>query len=294
MYSQTKIMKSMLDYSERVNRAKHVLAEADFVLIGAGAGLSAAAGLNYQDPDIFEEWYPQFRKLGFRTIWEAITAHWTPNDSNRRRFWAFWAHHIQKIRYDAFPGRPYLRLRHLLEGKKHFVITTNVDGQFVKASFDRNLIFTPQGDYGMFQCTTPCLNVLYENQNMIHQMLTNTDDQSLLIREEDIPRCPNCGEFLERNLRIDEKFVGEPHMHKQEDYLNFVNASASGKLALIELGVGFNTPSIIRWPFEQIAVKHSNATLIRMNMENVKVPQGIEAKSIQFKENLAPVVRDLN
>ena len=293
MYSQKMIMKSMQDYSERVNRAKHVLAEADFVLIGAGAGLSAAAGLNYQDPNIFEEWYPQFRKLGFHTIWEAITTYWKPNDANRRRFWAFWAHHIQKIRYDAPPGQPYLGLRELLADKEHFVITTNVDGQFVKSEFDRNLIFTPQGDYGLFQCATPCRKVLYENQDMLHQMLANLNEKSLLIREEDIPRCPHCGEFLERNLRIDGRFVEELHMQKKDDYLNFVDASASGKLALIELGVGFNTPGIIRWPFEQIALRHHSATLIRMNMENVEVPQEIESKSIQFKENLAPVVRDL-
>jgi NAD-dependent SIR2 family protein deacetylase len=133
-------------YSERVDAVAHLLAEADFVLIGAGAGLSAAAGLNYQDPDLFARWYPQFRRLGIRTIWEAITAHWEPDDTNRRRFWAFWAHHILRIRYSTPATAVYSDLRRLVSGKEHFVLSTNVDGQFCKAGFDFHALFTPQGD----------------------------------------------------------------------------------------------------------------------------------------------------
>jgi len=286
-------MRSILEYSENVKRAGQILAYADFVLIGAGAGLSAAAGLNYQDAHIFEELYPHFRKLGFQTIWEAISALWSPNDNNRRRFWAFWAHHIQKIRYDALPGQPYLDLRHLIDGKPHFVITTNVDGQFVKAGFDSDRIFTPQGDYGMFQCSIPCRNVLYENRDIVQQMIIHTNEENLLIREEDIPYCPNCGNFLERNLRIDEKFVQEPYMDKQVDYVNFINSSAGRKLLILELGVGFNTPGIIRWPFEQIVSRHPNATLIRMNIKNTEVPEEIKRKSIPLHGDIAQIIHDL-
>jgi len=142
-------------YSDSVEDAGRLLAQADFVLIGAGAGLSAAAGLNYQDPELFRKWYPQFARLGLNTIWEAIVAHGRPNDQNRRRFWAFWAHHILRIRYATPAAATYLDLRRLVSGKRHFVITTNVDGQFGKSGFPLQAIFTPQGDYAKLQCDQP-------------------------------------------------------------------------------------------------------------------------------------------
>jgi len=280
-------------YSDKVDRAARLLAEADYVLIGAGAGLSAAAGLNYQDQALFKAWYPQFAKLGIRTIWEGVTAHWAANDANRRRFWAFWATHIQKIRHDAPPGQAYLDLRRLVSGKKHFIITTNVDGQFEKAGFDPARMYTPQGDYGKFQCATPCSNVLYDNRDAVQKMLANLDEQTLLVRAQDIPRCPNCGGFLERNLRIDQSFVEEPYLVKQTDYTDFVTQSTSGKLVLLELGVGFNTPVIIRWPFERITSLHPDATLIRVNLDDAEVPDEIETKSIGFQEDIARILQDL-
>ena len=284
---------SMQPYSAKVETAQRWLADADFVLIGAGAGLSAAAGLNYQDPVLFKEWYAPFARLGLHTIWEGVTAHWSPQDQNRRRFWAFWAHHIQKIRYDAPPGAVYLDLHRLIAGKKHFMITTNVDGQFVKAGFRPEALFTPQGDYGKFQCETPCSQALYDNRDQVQHMLADTDESSLLIPESDIPRCPNCGGYLERNLRIDERFVEEPYMRKQGEYADFINASASGRLVLLEWGVGFNTPGIIRYPFERITLKHPSARLIRVNLEDASVPAEIEAKSIGFQEDIGVVMKDL-
>jgi len=283
----------MQTYSERIDRAARLLAEADCLLIGAGAGLSAGAGLNYQDEALFKEWYPLFASLGIRTIWEGVTAHWAPNDANRRRFWAFWATHIQKIRYDAPAGQVYRDLRSLVDKQKHFVITTNVDGQFVKAGFDPAQLYTPQGDYGLFQCATPCSDALYDNREMVQRMLAHMDQQALEIRETDIPRCPNCGGYLERNLRIDSRFVEKPHLRKQGDYLEFIKQSAGGKLILLELGVGFNTPVIIRYPFERIASLHPGAALIRVNLDNPEVPQPIAAKSIGFPENSAQVLQDL-
>ena len=154
-------------------------------------------------------------------------------------------------------------------------------------------MFTPQGDYGKFQCAQPCLTVLYDNREMIQRMLAHLDETKLLIREQDIPRCPNCGGYLERNLRIDDHFVEEPHMHTQGDYMDFINQSAGRKLALIELGVGFNTPSIIRWPFEQITARHPQATFIRINLDDAGVPGEIAAKTIRFQKDIAGVVKDL-
>jgi len=286
-------MTSTLDYSARIDSAASALAESDHILIGAGAGLSAAAGLNYQDPRVFQDWYPQFAELGYRTIWDAITHHWRPNDTNRRQFWAFWATHIQRIRYDAGPSKLYLDLQRLVRDKSHFVIITNVDGQFKKAGFDLHCMFTPQGDYGKFQCAKPCRNILYDNLEMVQRMLANLDNSKLRVREEDIPRCPYCAGYLERNLRRDDHFVEEPHMEKQHDYADFVNCSTGGKLVLLELGVGFNTPSIIRWPFERITARHPHAALIRINLDDVRVPGEIAAKSIALQQDIAQVMQAL-
>lgn len=286
-------MTSTQDYSARIEAATGVLAAADDVLIGAGAGLSAAAGLNYQDSRLLQDWYPQFAELGYRNIWDAIVHHWSPDDANRRQFWAFWATHIQRIRYDAGPGKLYLDLHRLVSNKSHFVITTNVDGQFRKAGFDPHRTFTPQGDYGKFQCAKPCRNILYDNLEMVQRMLANLDNSKLHAREEDIPRCPNCGGYLERNLRRDGRFVEESHMEKQSDYADFVNRSTGGRLVLLELGVGFNTPVIIRWPFERITAQHPRATLIRINLEDARVPGKIAAKSIAFQLDIAKVMQAL-
>jgi len=286
-------MTSMQDYSAQIDAAASALAEADHILVGAGAGLSAAAGLNYQDSRLFQDWYPQFAELGYKNIWDAIVHHWSPDDANRRQFWVFWATHIQRIRYDAGPAKLYLDLHRLVRDKSHFVITTNVDGQFKKAGFDPHRMFTPQGDYGKFQCAKPCRNILYDNREMVQRMLANLDNSTLHVREEDIPRCPNCGDYLERNLRRDNHFVEEPHMEKQRDYADFVNRSTGRKLVLLELGVGFNTPSIIRWPFERITAQHPHATVIRVNLDDACVPGEITEKSIAFQQDIAQVIQAL-
>jgi NAD-dependent SIR2 family protein deacetylase len=293
MYLRRKIMTSTQDYSARINSAAGALAESDHILIGAGAGLSAAAGLNYKDLRLFQDWYPQFAALGYRNIWDAIVHHWSPDEGNRKQFWAFWATHIQRIRYDAGPSKLYLDLHRLVRDKSHFVITINVDGQFKKARFDPHRMFTPQGDYGKFQCAKPCRNILHDNLEMVQRMLANLDNSRLRVREEDIPRCPTCGGYLERNLRRDDHFVEEPYMEKQCDYADFINRSTGGKLVLLELGVGFNTPSIIRWPFERITTQHPHAALIRINLDDVRVPGEIAAKSIAFQQDIAQVIQAL-
>ncbi len=280
-------------YSDRVEAAGRLLAESDFVLIGAGAGLSAAAGLNYQDPELFRQWYPPFAGLGLNTIWEAIVAHWAPNESNRRRFWAFWAHHIQKMRYDAPAGTPYLNLLKLVADRPHFVITTNVEAQFAKADFLPELVFTPQGDYGKFQCAVPCNDILYDNRALVQKLIANLDEANVLVQESDIPRCPSCGSYLERNLRRDSRFVESPYMERQPAYAEFVERAFTGRLVLLEFGVGFNTPRIIRWPFEQITLRHPRASLLRVNLADASVPDEIAEKSIGFNEHAAQVIQDL-
>ena len=142
------------DYLDNITKAAKFIREADYVLVGAG--LSAAGGLNYGDSKLFKEWFPKLSELGINTIGEAVSLYWNVDDLNRRNFWAYWANHINKIRYEAPALKPYLCLFEVLKDKKHFIITTNVDGQFIKGSFNKEKIFAPQGDYGLFQCEKRC------------------------------------------------------------------------------------------------------------------------------------------
>lgn len=281
------------NYLDNITKAAKLIKEADYILLGAGSGLSAAGGLNYSDSELFKEWFPKLSELGVETIGEATSLYWNVDDSNRRNFWAYWANHINKIRYESPVLKPYLDLFQILKNKNHFIITTNVDGQFIKAGFDKEKIFAPQGDYGLFQCDKPCSNELYNNKEFIDKILSNMDYDKFEIREEDIPRCPKCGSYMSKNLRVDDTFVEAPHMEKQKDYVDFVNNSLDGKLVLIELGVGFNTPGIIRWPFERITEKHSNSVLIRINMDYAEVSSRISQRSLCLSTDIAKAIAHL-
>lgn len=284
---------NMQNYSDAITKAAKLINEADYILVGAGAGLSAAGGLNYSDSKLFRKWFSKLSELGIETIGEAISFYWKADASNRRSFWAYWANHINNIRYETPVLKPYLDLYEILKGKSYFIITTNVDGQFVKAGFDKEKIFAPQGDYGLFQCDKPCCDELYNNKAIIDKMIANMDKDKFQVQEENIPRCPKCGSYMVKNLRVDDTFVEAPHMIKQEDYMDFVNNSMNGNLLLLELGVGFNTPGIIRWPFERIVSEHPDAVLMRMNMEYPEVPDTIRLKSLCFDTDIVKVISDL-
>lgn len=281
------------NYSDKINKSVNLIKEADYILLGAGAGLSASGGLNYNDAGLFKDWHPKLTSLGIKTIAQAISYFWQVSDSNRRAYWAYWATHIKNIRYDAAASKPYLDLFDIVKDKNYFIITTNVDEQFVKAGFNKDKIFAPQGDYGLFQCDLPCSHEVFDNHAMIDQMVLQMNKDDFMIREIDVPLCPKCGSYLSKNLRIDDTFVEVPHMKKQKDYSDFVNHSSTGKLVLIELGVGFNTPSIIRWPFENIVANHSESTLIRMNMDYPEVPGDIKAKGLCLSDNISEILADI-
>jgi hypothetical protein len=165
--------------------------------------------------------------------------------------------------------------------------------QFAKAGFRPELIFTPQGDYGKFQCATPCNDVLHDNRDLVRKLIANMDHAQLLVSETDIPRCPACGGYLERNLRRDDHFVESPYSLGDVAYQEFVKHSVNGKLLILEVGVGFNTPGIIRWPFERLTFCSPQASLIRVNLGDASVPPEIAERSISFNENADWVIHDL-
>lgn len=267
--------------------------EADKVLIGGGAGLSAGAGLDYGNGEIFKKNYSLFYERGYQSIWDAITDHWTVNKENARTYWAFWATHINYVYHEQDFLETYQLLYNLVKDKDYFVITTNGDDQFYKGSFDPDKVFSMQGSYSKFQCQKGCHNKLYDNKEMVKKMLDGLDPDTLMIREEDIPVCPDCGELLCPNLRIDQYFVDEPYMHKQDAYVDFASAE-NERIVFLEIGVGYNTPVIIRYPFEKMTNAYSNATLIRVNKSNLEETFVSKDKMIATTRDIHDLLIDLN
>ncbi len=216
----------------------------------------------------------------------------TINERNKAAYWGFWAKHIFHIRYEPQALQPYKDLCKIIGGKKHFICSTNVDGQLEKAGFNRDKIFAPQGDYALLQCRTACTDEVYDNHAAIDSMLANMRTP-LEVRESDIPRCPHCGDFLVPNLRCDGNFVEKPHIANYPNYEDYIIGAENKNLVLLEIGVGFNTPVIIRYPFEQIASQFKNATLVRINREDAFIQKGIENKSISIQADAAQVLKDV-
>jgi NAD-dependent SIR2 family protein deacetylase len=242
---------------------RSLIEDAVAILIGAGAGLSAAAGLLYTDVSTFRSWFPGYHeRYGLTYIYEAAFF----NFPTVEEYYAYWARHITAIRFNFPAGQPYLDLYAIMKERNYFVLTTNVDGQFAKAGFEPRRICTPQGDYGFFQCSKPCSDELYPNEQMILAMQGNMTDGAFAIRSIDIPTCRRCNSLLVPNIRKDTRFIEAPWMENYQNLDKFLE-QAKGKILLLELGVGFNTPTIIRYPFERMSANQENTKLIRVNRD---------------------------
>ncbi len=175
--------------------------------------------------------------------------------------------------------------------KEWFVITTNVDGQFEKAGFDRERIFAVQGDYAYLQCAEACHDKLYYNETLVHEMSRNTEN--CRIPASLVPRCPVCGGAMEVNLRKDDHFVQDAHWYEShERYQAFMQKACGRNTLLLELGVGYNTPAIIRFPFERIASQADNITLVRINRDYAEKQAPVRS-FIPFREDMNKIVTDI-
>jgi NAD-dependent SIR2 family protein deacetylase len=279
-------------YGDNIRKAAELIRNADCILVGAGAGLTASGGIYYGDTELFKRWFPKYYEMGVKNILEMQSIFWSLTEENVLSYWGYWARHIQNIRYNTPATRPYLTLLELLKDKEYFICSTNVDSQFEKAGFLSEKIFAPQGNYGLFQCSKPCTQDVYDNKEMIDRMI-NGMENSLKIKEEDIPRCPKCGEFLVPNLRVDDSFVQKPHFFNVKNYEKFISEAKDKKLVLLELGVGYNTPGIIRYPFENISYSYPFANLIRINMSDAGVLTQIEKKSVSVSEDIGKALNDM-
>ncbi len=288
MFSRIQTTKSTEIFSDNIKRLKNALDSADAVVIGAGAGLSAAAGFDYGG-ERFHKYFADFEeKYG---IHDMYSGGFYPYDSSEE-YWSWWSRHILINRYDCPVGEVYKNLLSLIEGKDYFVLTTNVDHQFQRAGFDKKRLFYTQGDYGLFQCSTPCCMETVDNEAIIKQMAAEQKD--IRIPSALIPRCPHCGAPLTVNLRSDDKFVEDEGWHKAaERYENFLRTRSGLKILFLELGVGFNTPVIIKYPFWQMTAKNSNAVYACINKGQAFCPREIERQSICIDADIAEVLEKL-
>ena len=272
----------------QTQRLKRALDEAETVVIGAGSGLSTAAGFTY-DGDRFQENFADFAaKYGIRDMYSGgFYPFPTPEE-----FWAYWSRYIQINRYQDAPKPVYQDLRKLVAEKDYFIITTNVDHCFQKAGFDKHRLFYTQGDYGLFQCSGPCCQETWDNESVVRQMVAEQRDMK--VPTHLLPVCPHCGRPMTMNLRCDDKFVQDEGWHRAaERYENFLRTRARQKLLFLELGVGYNTPGIIKYPFWQMTMKNPRATYACLNAGEAYAPEEIGARSICVNGDVGEILDEI-
>lgn len=278
----------MNNLEQRINAARTAIANSEAILIGGGAGLSAAAGLDYGGKRFTDNFADFIEKYG---ITDMYSGSFYPFETEVES-WAHWARHINVNRY-AMPATPlYQEIYELVRHKDYFVLSTNVESQFVKAGFPEKKVFEVQGDYAFIQCAKACHDTLYDNAEMIKEMLAATADCKIPV--EMVPKCPVCGGSMDVNLRHNQYFVQDAAWYAAENrYKKFLETNQGKKLALLEFGVGFNTPGIIRYPFENMTYANQQATLIRFNRDYPLGPTENAGRTISFDEAIDTVVKAL-
>ena len=288
--------------TNEISALRQAIEQAETVIVGAGAGLSTAAGFTYGG-ERFQTYFGDFAsKYHFKDMY---AGGFYPYDSLNEH-WAYWSRYIYVNRYMDAPKPVYEELLALVKDKDYFVITTNVDHCFQKAGFDKRRLYYTQGDYGLFQCSEPCHDETYDNEEIINQMVKAQGyqigaDGSLYLPEgktvgmsvpdELIPLCPRCGKPMSMNLRADDTFVQDGGWYQAaERYETFLRRHRDTKVLFLELGVGYNTPGIIKYPFWQMTMKNPRAIYVCINYGEAVCPKEIEAQSICIDGDIGKVL----
>ena len=305
MFSRTKTTPSTGRYSDEIQKLKQALFDADAVLIGAGAGLSASAGFVYSG-ERFERWFSDFgQKYGFSDMYSGGFYPY----GTQEEFWAYWSRYIWVNRYMDAPKPVYGRLLELVKDKDYFVLTTNVDHCFQKAGFEKERLFYTQGDYGLFQCSEPCHDKTYDNYGAVRAMVLaqgwEIGPDNALIRPEGVtlkmavptellPVCPVCGKPMTMNLRSDDRFVeDEGWMLDSGRYSDFLQRWQSGRVLYLELGVGYNTPVIIKYPFWRLTARNPMATYACINYGEAVCPKELGKQAVCIDGDVGEVLQAL-
>lgn len=266
---------------DKISQAAQILRDAKVILIGAGSGLSTAAGYTYSG-ERFQKYFADFaEKYGFQDMY---SGGFYPYET-AAEFWAYWSRNIMVNRYDQPPSEVHQKLLEIVKDKDYFVLTTNVDHLFQNNGFDKARLFYTQGDYGLFQCPTPCHNRTYDNEETVRKM--NAAQKDMRVPENLFPYCPKCGEMMTTNLRSDDNFVEDAgwklaaaHYHK------FLHKNLLGEIVYLELGVGSNTPGIIKYPFWNFTAENPKAKYICVNQGEAVIPKQIAAQSIAIDADI--------
>ena len=288
MFSKIWTKFSTKSCSEQLERLQTALQDCDAVVIGAGAGLSTSAGFIYTG-ERFEKYFSDFAaKYGIKDMYSGgFYPFATPEEH-----WAYWSRYIYINRYMDAPKPVYDALLKLVADKDYFVITTNVDHCFQKAGFDKKRLFYTQGDYGLFQCSEPCCQETFDNEAVVRQMMERQEDMK--IPTELLPVCPHCGKPLTMNLRSDDKFVEDEGWHRAaERYSEFLRRHEGQRILFLELGVGYNTPVIIKYPFWRMTAKNPNAFYACINQGQAVCPPEIERQAVCIHADIGAVIAQL-
>lgn len=277
-----------LNYSQQLKNLANHIKECEAIIIGAGSGLSSAAGLTYSG-ERFNKYFSDF--INKYHLTDMYSAGFYPYES-LEEYWAYWSRHIYYNRYIDAPKDTYQKLLQLVKDKDYFVLTTNVDHQFQKAGFDKKRLFYTQGDYGLWQCSKPCHQKTYDNKEIVEKMLLQQKD--LKIPSSLIPYCPKCGAFMTMNLRCDQTFVQDEGWYQgQFRYNDFINKHRDLKIIYLELGVGQNTPVIIKYPFWNYTNSNKKATYVCINYGESICPDEIKKQAILINGDIDQVINDL-
>ena len=273
---------------EACETLKRRLEEAEAIVVGAGAGLSSAAGLSYSG-ERFRRHFSDFeRKYGFHDMY---TGGFYPFKTSEE-FWAYWSRFIYLNRYSPFDESVYKNLFSLLRDKEYFVLTTNVDHCFQRTGFGKERLFYTQGDYGLFQCRVPCHDKTYDNEAVVLKM--RKEEKNMTIPSALVPRCPVCGEPMTMNLRCDATFVEDAGWHAAcRRYEKFIEKYREKKILFLELGVGGNTPGIIKYPFWRLTAENKRAFYACVNLENAYAPAEIAGRSLCLRADIGEVISSI-
>ena len=288
MFSKIWTKLSTKSCSEPLERLQAALRDCDAVVIGAGSGLSTAAGFTYNG-ERFEKYFSDFAsKYGIKDMYSGGFYPFPTQEE----FWAYWSRYIYSNRYTDAPKPVYENLLQLVQDKDYFVITTNVDHCFQKAGFDKMRLFYTQGDYGLFQCSEPCCQETFDNESVIRQMIER--QENMKIPTELLPTCPHCGKPMTMNLRSDDKFVEDEGWHAAAArYSEFLRRHENCKTLFLELGTGYNTPTIVKYSFWRMTHQWPDATYACINLGEAYAPREIEKKAICINEDIGTVLAQL-
>ena len=271
---------------EQTARLRRALDSADAVLIGAGSGLSTAAGLTYTG-ERFERYFGDF--IAKYHIPDMYAGGFYPFET-LEEYWAWWSRHIFYNRYVDAPLPVYRDLLALVRDQDYFVLTTNVDHQFQRAGFDKKRLFYTQGDYGLWQCMQPCHNKTYDNEQTVRRMIEEQRD--MRVPTELVPHCPVCGRPMTMNLRADDTFVEDEGWHAAAGrYADFLRRHEGLRVVFLELGVGGNTPGIIKYPFWRMTRDNPQTTYVCINAGEAFAPHEISKQSLCIQGDIGEVLQ---